>query len=495
MSPGPEYGRYENGPDQRPAATKECHATPPARALPAAIPQGPQLRDTDHGGQAMLTGANLLAAPRLSISWRRIEWIAVSIALFLQSGAIFPLLVTGAENDMVAADRAILRLVALPVFFITFGLLLRHHKLIVPALLRNWPVVLLLALAFISLGWSIAPGLTLRRAFALSATTFLSYLIALRFTPVQLLRMVAQICGLSVVLSLLLIPVMPSLAYMADENTLRGIYIHKNVLAWMAALAVLCAASIWMIPAAGSRRFAGALMIPSVICLVLTQSATGLLAAIFGIVLLIFYAGLRRQHGLSRLALLLLFLLFAALLLLFLSEFLVPFLEFLGKDATLTGRVPLWRMVDDAIRRSPWLGYGYQAFWAPNSPEAWKVWGTLNWQAPHAHNGFRDTLLSFGVVGLGLLLWLVLKALHQGAALHFRASHQGWIWLNALIGMVLVMNLSETILILPNSLFWVLFCAACLMFSLRHDQPGGSTPSPKGEGPAETAEDPHSLLK
>ena len=97
----------------------------------------------------------------------------------------------------------------------------------------------------------------------------------------------------------------------------------------------------------------------------------------------------------------------------------------LGKDATLTGRVPLWRLVDAEIGRHLILGFGYQAFWTEANPDAWRSWTKVGWQAPHAHSGFRDVLLNFGLVGFLVLVATVVRAMRQGAALHCAPARGG----------------------------------------------------------------------
>jgi uncharacterized protein involved in exopolysaccharide biosynthesis/Mrp family chromosome partitioning ATPase len=156
-----------------------------------------------------------------------------------------------------------------------------------------------------------------------------------------------------------------------------------------------------------------------------------------------------------------------ALVLVGLSELLVPLLEALGKDATLTGRVPLWREVDHAIGRRLLFGYGYQAFWADSNLDGWRVRAAAGWPAPHAHNGFRDTLLSLGLLGFIPLIWTIARAVRQGATLLCDAPEEGWLWLNVLVIMFLVMNLTETILLTQNSLLFVLFATAVIMFAIR----------------------------
>ena len=86
--------------------------------------------------------------------------------------------------------------------------------------------------------------------------------------------------------------------------------------------------------------------------------------------------------------------------------------------------------------------------------------------APHAHNGFRDTLLSFGLVGMGLLAMVIVRALRQGAVLQCRAPQAGWLWPNVFMVMVMVMNLTESIFLVQNDTIFVLFSTCIIIFAV-----------------------------
>ncbi|MBZ4024212.1 polymerase, partial [Rhodobacter sp. TJ_12] len=91
----------------------------------------------------------------------------------------------------------------------------------------------------------------------------------------------------------------------------------------------------------------------------------------------------------------------------------------------------------------------------------------LVWMAPHAHNGYRDTLLSLGLVGLALLVVVIVRALRQGAALLSREPSEPWLVLNVLVAVFLVMNMTESLLLQQNNFLFILFVTAALMFSRR----------------------------
>lgn len=74
----------------------------------------------------------------------------------------------------------------------------------------------------------------------------------------------------------------------------------------------------------------------------------------------------------------------------------------LGRNSNLTTRVPMWYellgTMDTFQKRL--LGYGFEAFWLTDEGfGAFQKWIVFN-----AHNGYLDTYLSFGYVGLSVLL-------------------------------------------------------------------------------------------
>lgn len=399
------------------------------------------------------------------IRWRTLEWWGAGIALFLMSGALFPLLMSS-DGNLDAAVRLKLELLSVPSYGVTVMLMARHPRQLGIALSRNLPLILLLLLPFFSVMWSIYPTISLKRSIALALSTALCFVIAVRFTPRQLLLLLGWVIGPCVVLSLVFAVAIPHLGWMQD-GAMRGIFIHKNVLGWYSGLGVLVFASIAADPALASRRVSLPLLAGSVLCLVGSQSMTSMLSVASAVGFATFYRTLERMRGSGRMLLVLLFIQLVALLLVVVAYFLVPFLAAIGKDATLTGRVPLWALVDQDIGRRLFLGYGYQAFWTDANPAAWRIWSAIGWQAPHAHNGYRDTLLSLGVVGLVLLLAVIVRGIRQGAQMICRAPGEGWVWLNTYVAMMLVVNLTESNFLVQNDLLFILFVTALIMFAIR----------------------------
>jgi O-antigen ligase len=79
-------------------------------------------------------------------------------------------------------------------------------------------------------------------------------------------------------------------------------------------------------------------------------------------------------------------------------------LELLGRDPTLTERTLLWaELLKWPI--NPILGTGFESFWLGDRRET--IWELLKWEASEAHNGYLETYLSLGVLGLLFLFRLV----------------------------------------------------------------------------------------
>jgi O-antigen ligase len=75
----------------------------------------------------------------------------------------------------------------------------------------------------------------------------------------------------------------------------------------------------------------------------------------------------------------------------------------LGRNETLTGRTDLWALL---LSHQPnvLLGAGFNSFWSGESLR--EIWKTIP-GVVQAHNGYLDTYLNGGILGVGfLLVWL-----------------------------------------------------------------------------------------
>jgi exopolysaccharide production protein ExoQ len=75
------------------------------------------------------------------------------------------------------------------------------------------------------------------------------------------------------------------------------------------------------------------------------------------------------------------------------------------QDATFSARTIIWDFVFYEIGRRPLLRWGFNSFWLAG-PDAPSIVDASGWVKlmPNAHNGYLDTMLELGPVGLALLV-------------------------------------------------------------------------------------------
>jgi exopolysaccharide production protein ExoQ len=75
-----------------------------------------------------------------------------------------------------------------------------------------------------------------------------------------------------------------------------------------------------------------------------------------------------------------------------------------GRDMTFTGRTELWK---DCINLAgnPLIGTGYNSFWLGDTME--QLWDKYWWHPTEAHNGYLETYLELGLIGLFLLIGVI----------------------------------------------------------------------------------------
>lgn len=80
------------------------------------------------------------------------------------------------------------------------------------------------------------------------------------------------------------------------------------------------------------------------------------------------------------------------------TEFVV--VEVLGRNMTLTDRAYLWQDLL-GIGTNPVIGTGYDSFWLGQRLDI--LWAKYRWQPNESHNGYLETYLELGLLGLLLL--------------------------------------------------------------------------------------------
>jgi exopolysaccharide production protein ExoQ len=387
--------------------------------------------------------------------WKRVnqlEYLFFGVTLTLMLDGFYPILlfyqdrvhdVDAGDNDPIrVAYTFFIYLVSISSF--VFRPKSRPILLAVPAMLA------LLLVAVDSSFWSADPALSLRRVFAFLGTIAFAHHLMTRMTFFQFVQLIATVIRVIIIASVVLHAIDPLAATMDaldDPDHVggwRGVTSNKNSLGAIGSIGFL----LYYYMAVHAKKAPVWNGVWAGICLLmiyLAGSATSLAVALLALSLEFVVTFLaRRAPNFYFLGIALTIL--AGILIVDLSWTFL--LETLARDATLTGRTNIWELTIAAAEKRPWLGYGYGAFWDPYSnPECLRIWIQIDWAFSHAHNGWIETWLELGFLGVGVLAFYIGQAIYR--CLIFvrenRLAHARLMFLLAAV--IMLGNLTETGLI------------------------------------------------
>lgn len=415
-----------------------------------------------------------LHMPRLSI--RRSTYAS----RFDYGFAIWALLLTadtywlfrGDAHDMLYAGESdpVMQLLLLGTYLITLLLLMCRGARAVRLAARAPLLWVFVGLALSSTLWSSAPSVTLVRSVAFTGTTLLGLYLAVTFELRELLQLLAWLLGALAILSLIYIFARPEYGLYIDMRKIswRGVFQHKNFLGRYMTFAAMVFLTLALRGRHSTLYWVGFAL--SVVLVLGSDSKSSWLILMVVLLVAVGYPLLRLKLGLT------LPLMCAALILLgsaaaWIRMNLYVVLDLLNRDVTLTGRGDLWLAVVDMIRQRPWLGYGYGAFWLGMDGPSSYVVTLINWNAPHAHNGFLDISLDVGLVGLAIFSMLLVSNIVRVLMLALREKKTVHLFPLLFITFILLLSLVESRHLGRNSIFWVTFSALTLI--CRQPQPKG----------------------
>lgn len=390
-----------------------------------------------------------------------LERVFIFLVLQLFAGAIVQVLtkvsVAGGAADVDNLPQ--MRPVWFGIYTITLLLTLRHWKQFIHVATRDKLILLLVGIALFSVLWSIEPQVSLRRSMYLAGTTWFGIYLATRYSPSELLRLLAWTFSIGALLSLVFALALPTYGLMEYQGTelWRGIYRHKNLLGRLMALNAV----ILLLLAPSNRRYRWvlwAVISLSVILLLLSQTKTGLVLFLILLILLPIYGALRWSYTLA-VPFLIVMVNVAGILAIWLSSNLEPIVNLLGKDLTLTGRTDLWGALINKIQEKPLLGYGYSAFWQGGEGESEYVLRIVGWDAPNGHNGILDLWIDLGLLGVTVFLLGFFINFIRGIRWVQLTKTAEPIFLLQYLTFMIVDSQASTNLLIQNDIFWVLYVA------------------------------------
>ena len=406
---------------------------------------------------------------------RSMERVFCVLALMTLAGAFIPYLFAFSSPNETIRDFANevetgnIKFQAATLFIYVVGMLwLLAERARLPALITgNWALLALTGYALFSSLWSYYPDATFRRAFALLLTTTFAFYLVLRFTPRELLQMVAWALFLGAALSLALTMLYPGSMIHHDPalaGSWRGSFGHKNRLGRMMALAVVVFALLLTERGGKINLFNWFGLGLCAFMLGMSQSRTAWITAA---ILLMFIPMLRFLRG-ARLPMSLrigslLILGFAVVMTV--SHFLLAGLEALGRDMTFSGRTTIWGYAIYAGMEHSMLGAGYRAFWTPEGASYVyaRIWDVIG----NGHNGYLDVWLELGFIGVGLFLMMFLTGISRAYSRLIRSEDVAGLLYPLILIYALIYSFTEKFLLEQSELTWMLIMVTVVYLTPR----------------------------
>lgn len=388
------------------------------------------------------------------------EFIWHILAFMILLGAFVPL---WRQTVLDPADPAFgdpVQRAFLAVSYLGLLLLLFHPKQAFATARRGALPWLIIGWVGLSLTWSVLPAITLRRALALLLASMYGLLLAVRYSPPTVLKMLGIALAVIVWTSLISVWLFPEWAVMIwpHPGAWQGVLYHKNALGRTCVLALLVFWVLYIIEKGMARNAWAISSVAALILLIGSRSTTSWIVILLLALVWLLLRFFRRLPPLMRPAVCSLGIAGVLPVLLMVPGYLEEILGFFGKDLTLTGRIPLWRSLIPLILERPLVGYGYGAFWAGDPSVAIRA---SFWWAKQAHNGYLDLWLEIGLIGILISIMLLLHTLTQAGLKAFQNLDVIYKFIFLYTFFLLLSNITEAMLLesgLNKALYWAILC-------------------------------------
>ncbi|MGA2570312.1 MAG: O-antigen ligase family protein [Terracidiphilus sp.] len=407
--------------------------------------------------------------PRETSVWEEASaWVALLPTLYITARgviqydtgpAVFQF--TAMEEDPVAH-----RVARLVFSLIVLLLLSSRFRSILDAAKRSKLLLLLPAIAFLSMLWSEYPGATLVGALNLLVTTLFAFYLYVRYPGDRLISFLTFAAFVSLALCVLSVTAFPAIGTDPRyDDAWRGIFGHKNV------CAVSCLLFLTVGLHARPRRIAeqfirGSVIFLSLVFILMSGSRQGWLLAALAIALTYSLRFVAQIRSLERLLFYLVLSIPLCLAVFFVQSNFTQLMAALGKDPTMSQRTIIWEQVLLSIAKRPLLGYGYSAFWSGLHGESIQAVLVTGWSENQAQSGYLDLLLQLGLAGLISLIVVLLRALAQAfAAIEHKMPKAAVLWAIVLLPLVLAENVGESWLLVPMGIPWLYALMAFLILN------------------------------
>jgi len=345
---------------------------------------------------------------------------------------------------------------------------------------RYWMwAALLLAATFVSAAYSVNTLTTLRHACLLSGTVVIGLYLGCQYSSSSLFKLLIIALVPAALLSVFLCATEPGTAIMHSpafhqlhEGRWRGVFTHKNWLGvYMGLLSIVLATNV-LTQRVRSAAYSIILLVALLVTLLLVlkaESTTALIAMTLSFSAIICASLFVKAHekrlwkisaGLLVLPMLSACLLDNSTLLNAAPVAKVTMAKSnpgFSRDRTMSGRVPHWAHVQDAIKTKPLQGFGYETFWHTD------------------HSGWLDAILDLGVpVGLLVILWMLWTFQRM---ILLASRNRAFVAPAAVLLYMFIANCTESLLPNHSGLLFVLMIALGVVASRQISDAGRQKPN------------------
>lgn len=312
-------------------------------------------------------------------------------------------------------------------------------------------------LAFATFLWSADPGGTLRQAVMFAAVTLYGVYLVLRFPLAEILQLLAVMFVISATVNLAFVIAMP--VYAIDDGVWDGVFFQKNALGFSALVGVPTLIVAGRTNPRARFVFYGAAAV--LFALLLGSESKTMLVATVASVLLLLVFRLFRGHRTLRGAVFLSLAATSIFTVTLATANIAVLAEWLDKDVTLTGRIPLWESLVPLVVERPLTGWGYRATFGDYFSPVHEVLIQSTWMPTHAHNALLQIWLEMGVLGVVLFLITLFRALARGLHVVNLVPGVVGLWPLMFVSSTLLISITESG-ISYSQIGWLMYVVAVL---------------------------------
>ena len=335
---------------------------------------------------------------------------------------------------------------------------------------KQLPLIIFIVFCIASLLWSVYFNASLFQLSLMIFASLIGVYLAIRYKPGTVFEIVRYFGVFSVVTSFLLFILVPPLARLDNpvfQGAWRGIFWHRNHLGSLMAFF----SAIFLVKAMITSHLRVQLFINAVFFILSallvfgSRSATGILIFLFLSGMLFFvFLWLRIRHVLKKKHYIILLIILGIIAIILITN-LDFFFGLLGRNTSLTGRIPLWNdLIKNIWTQRPILGYGFGALW---KQESFRIFMQmkLGWTYPvyFSDNGYLDLLLNIGVVGLCSFVMFFLITGVRSFKAFVKNPNPISLFPLLIFVYVLVANISYSFLVEIDQFVWMLLVIAATL--------------------------------